>query len=162
MSSLVGRMVRAAKLENALYDEVEHDASAMPQAALVVLIASALAGLGSALLHFSLVGLIVGIVGTFVGWVIWSLCTWFIGTRVFKGTADVGEMLRVLGFAYTPMVLGIFPIVGAFIGAIWCIVCGVVAVRQGLDISTGKAIGTVLLALLPAIAILAAINAIVF
>ena len=162
MNSLVDRMVRAVKLENALYDEVEHDASAISQAALVVVLASVLAGLGSTLRHFSILGLAAGILSSLVGWAVWSACTWFIGTRVFKGTADVGEMLRVLGFAYTPMMLGIIPFIGGFIGFFWSLACGVVAVRQGLDISTGKAVGTILLALLPALLILAAINAVIY
>ncbi|TET40302.1 MAG: hypothetical protein E3J65_01430, partial [Dehalococcoidia bacterium] len=47
--SLVGRMVRAARLEVNLYEEVEADATALPQALLIVIIANLAIGLGSAL-----------------------------------------------------------------------------------------------------------------
>ena len=47
MASLVNRMVRAAKLESALYEEVEADSSALRQAMGVVAIASVAAGIGN-------------------------------------------------------------------------------------------------------------------
>ena len=77
--------------------------------------------------------------------------TLFIGTKVFDGTADMGEMLRALGFAQAVGVLKVFGIVPglgvmvSFLAGIWMLVCGVVAIRQALDFTTGKAIGTVLL-----------------
>ena len=39
-STMIDRMIRAAKLENAVYEEVEHDQSATVQAFWVVVIAS--------------------------------------------------------------------------------------------------------------------------
>jgi hypothetical protein len=157
---LFQRMLRAARLESALYEEVEHDASATTQAFLVIAIVS-LAGSLWALLHLNVVGVLLAILGTAVGWVIWAVMTWLVGTKLFGGTADVGEMLRVLGFAATPMVLGIIPLVGALVGFIWMLVCGVVAVRQGLDFSTEKAIATIVIAALPALLLIALIMAIV-
>ena len=47
MASLVNRMVRAAKLDSALYEEVEADSSALGQAMGVVVIASVAAGIGN-------------------------------------------------------------------------------------------------------------------
>lgn len=47
MASLVNRMVRAAKLDVSLYEEVEADKSALGQAAAVVLISSIAAGIGA-------------------------------------------------------------------------------------------------------------------
>ena len=93
-------------------------------------------------------GLIGGVVGALVGWVVWSYVTYFIGTRLFQGRATPGEMMRTIGFAHAPGVLNILafiPVVGAVIGivvSIWMLIAGVVAVRQALDFDTGKAVIT--------------------
>ena len=76
-----------------------------------------------------------------LGWIVWATTTSFIGTRVFKGTTDMGEMLRVLGFAQSPRVIGVIPFLGP-VAAVWVLVASVVAIREGLDFSTGRAIGT--------------------
>lgn len=55
------------------------------------------------------VGVISGVVGSLIGWLAMAGLTYFIGTRLFKGTATWGELLRTLGFATTP---GILYIVG--------------------------------------------------
>jgi hypothetical protein len=73
---------------------------------------------------------------------------WFVGTKLFGGTATPGELLRTIGFAQSPGVLNVLsfiPIIGGFISiitGIWSLVAGVVAVRQALDFDTGKAIMT--------------------
>src|SRR4051812_21324565 len=96
---IVQRAIRAAKLEPALYNEVEHDLTATPQAAIVVgvvALATVIGGLGSGGFIGALIG---GIVLAFVGWVIWAYATYYVGTQMFGGTATPGEMLRTLGFA---------------------------------------------------------------
>ena len=47
MNQLFDRMLRAAKLDSMLFEEVEHDPGATGQALAVVLLSSAAAGLGS-------------------------------------------------------------------------------------------------------------------
>src|SRR5207237_3596936 len=92
------------------------------------------------------IGLIGGVVAALVGWAIWTAIVYFIGTTLFGGTATWGEVLRTVGFANSPGVLRILafiPVIGGLIGllvGIWTIVTTVVAVRQALDITTGKAI----------------------
>jgi hypothetical protein len=150
MAGFTERMVGAATLNIDTYEEVEHDQSATGQAAGVVAlvaIASAIGSYGMGGLYGSLGQL----VSAFIGWVVWSAVTLLIGTKVFGGTADMGEMLRTLGFAQSVgviKVLGIVPLLGWIAGlaaGIWMLVCGVVAIRQALDFTTGKAIGTVVL-----------------
>jgi hypothetical protein len=149
MASFTERMIGAATLDVATYEEVEHDTNATGQAAGVV----ALVALATAIGGFNEAGygVIGGVVWAFLGWYIWSAITLFIGTKVFNGTADMGEMLRTLGFAQAVGVLkvvGFVPLLGWIAGmvvGIWMLVCGVVAVRQALDFDTGKAIGTVIL-----------------
>lgn len=155
---LLDRMVRAAKLDASLYEEVEKDVSATNQALLVVVIASLSSGIGSAIggqmsggAGGSVVGLVVGVVTALVGWFIWSFITYFVGTRVFKGPqteATYGQLLRCIGFSDSPMVLSILsfiPFLGgiiAFVALIWSLVAMIIAVRQALDFSTGRAIAT--------------------
>ena len=85
------------------------------------------------------------LIWTFVGWVIWSAVTYFVGTSVFGGVADMGEMLRVIGFAYAPQILSIIPCIGGLVGAIWSLIAGFVAVRQGLDLDNTKAFLTIVI-----------------
>lgn len=161
--SLVQRMIRAARLDASLYEEVEADRTATRDAAIAVTLVAVATGIGSALAGAfaarpegmpapnPLIALIIGIVGSLLGWLIWSYVTYFIGTRMFGGRATPGEMLRTIGFAQSPGILNLFsfvpflgPILSLVVG-IWSLVAGVVAVRQALDFTTGKAILTTVL-----------------
>jgi hypothetical protein len=154
--SLVARAIGAAMLNVDTYEAVEADRSATGQAAVVVVvvaIASAIGAWGN-----GTNGALGGIISAFLGWLIWAGVTNFVGTRFFNGTADWGELLRTLGFAQAPgilLVLGIIPFFGgliSFVVGLWILVAGVVAIRQALDITTGKAIITALLSALVVIA----------
>jgi hypothetical protein len=150
MAGFTERMVGAATLNIATYEEVEHDQTATGQAAGVVALVAIASAIGSYGMG-GLYGALGQLVSAFIGWAVWSAVTLLIGTKVFGGTADMGEMLRTLGFAQAVgviKVLGIVPLLGwiaALAAGIWMLVCGVVAVRQALDFTTGKAIGTVVL-----------------
>jgi len=150
MAGFTERMVGAATLNIATYEEVEHDQTATGQAAGVVALVAIAGAIGSYGMG-GLYGSVGQLISAFVGWVVWSAVTLLIGTKVFGGTADMGEMLRTLGFAQSVgvvKILGIIPLLGWIAGlaaGIWMLVCGVVAVRQALDFTTGKAIGTVIL-----------------
>jgi hypothetical protein len=139
-------MIAAAKLDVSVYEEVEADSSATGQAALVVVLAAIASAIGS--VNQNAIG---ALVGALVGWAAWAAVTYFIGATLFKGTASWGELLRTLGFAQSPgllYVVGIIPILGAvakLIIGIWVLVAGIIAIRQALDISTGKAVITALL-----------------
>ncbi|UCC71233.1 MAG: YIP1 family protein [Gemmatimonadota bacterium] len=150
MAGFTERMIGAATLDVGTYEEVEHDQSATGQAAGVVAlvaIAGAIGSYGTGGLY----GSVGQVVYAFIAWAVWAAITLLIGTKVFGGTADMGEMLRTLGFAQSVgviKVLGIIPILGwiaSLAAGLWMLVCGVVAIRQALDFTTGKAVGTVLL-----------------
>ena len=156
--SLVGRMVRAARLEVNLYEEVEADTRANGQAFVAVVIASMAAGLGAGIAGvrvegglWFLWGLLIGLASALAGWLVWSLFAYWLGTTIFRGpetSATYGELLRTIGFSNSPRVLSFFifiPFVGgiiAFAVSIWALVAGIIAVRQALDFSTWRAIGT--------------------
>lgn len=147
--SVMSRMKGAAMLNIPTYEEVEADSTATSQAAIVVAIvaiASAIGGAGE-----GGPGIIGGLVAAIVGWLLWAGITYFIGDKLLGGTATWGELLRTIGFAQSPgvlYVLGIIPLLGGLIRfavAIWILVAGIIAIRQALDFSTGKAILTAVL-----------------
>jgi hypothetical protein len=160
--SLVSRMMRAARAETHLYEEVERDVDATSQAALVVLIVAIASGIGAIGIGDGIGGLIFGVISAFVGWIVWSFVTYWVGKTIFKThetRVTLGEMLRALGFARAPGVLnilGIIPILGWFVWPIvwvWSVILGVIAIRQAMDFSTGRAIATGLVAFIPVVII---------
>ena len=142
MTSFPGRMIGAAKLDVAIFEEVEADGTATGQAMGVVLLSSLAAGAGSAALG---AGVIASVVAALLSWVIWAFLTYLVGTRLLpepQTQANMGQMMRTLGFAQSPGVLRIFgalPGIGPlvlFIVSAWMLVAMVVAVRQALDYTT--------------------------
>jgi hypothetical protein len=145
---MLDRIMGVFRLNTATFEEIEHDSSATGQAALVVLLVALLGAIGAGLgASFSETGNFVtsflgSLVWAFVGWLLWSLVSWFVGTSLFGGQATVDEMLRVLGFAQAPLLLGIIPCIGWLIGGIWALIAGFIAIRQGLDLDNTKALLT--------------------
>jgi hypothetical protein len=148
--SLIERMMGAAMLDVSVYEEVEADRGATGQAAAVVAIVAVCSAIGN--YSHGGKGVIGAIIAAFLGWLIMAALTYVIGTKLFGGTADMGEMLRTLGFAQSPgviAILGIIPFLGRLVViavAIWQLVTAVVAIRQALDFDTGKAIATAVIA----------------
>lgn len=150
MTPFMNRIIRAAKLDVNLYEEVEADKTAMGQAVGVVILSSVAAGLGS-IADQGFVGLLTGTIGALVSWFVWAYLTYFIGTKLLpepQTKADPGELLRTIGFSSSPgliRVLGIIPGLTwfvFFVAGIWMLVTMVIAVRQALDYqSTLRAVG---------------------
>ena len=150
MAGMVNRMVRAAKLDAHLYEEVEADRTALGQAMGVVVLSSIAGGVGSGQLG-GLSGFFIGTVAALIGWLIWAALTYFIGTRILpepQTRADLGELLRTIGFSSSPgliRVLGLIPgLTGIvfFISGVWMLAAMIIAVRQALDYrSTFRAVG---------------------
>ncbi len=144
---MIENAIRAARLDVAFYNAAENDKALTGQAALLVAIVSLLGGIGTSFVvdHSFIKVMGYSLLTGLVGWVVWSFITDFVGRTVFKGESDPGQMLRVIGFAQAPLALSVIPVVGAFVGSIWALVAGVVAIREGQDFTTGKAIGTVII-----------------
>jgi hypothetical protein len=144
------RMVRAAKLDPNLYEEVEADKGALGQAAVVVVLSSLAAGVG-AITSGGMGALLTGTVAALLGWLVWAYIAYLVGTKILpepQTQADYGELLRTLGFASAPgliRVLGVIP--GLFwivslAASLWMIAAMVIAIRQALDYeSTFRAVG---------------------
>jgi hypothetical protein len=146
MASFMDRVVGAAKLDVRTYEEVEADPGAVWQAVAVVVLSSVAAGIGSGEGQ-----LIVGALGALLAWLIWAFLTFVIGTKLLpqpQTEADVGQLLRTVGFAASPGLLRVFgfiPLIGGvvmLVVSIWMLASMVVAVRQALDYtSTWRAVG---------------------
>ncbi len=150
MTDFKNRIIRAAKLDVNLYEEVEADKSALGQAMWVVVLSSLAAGVGSIAMG-GLGGILMGTIAALVGWYVWAYLTYFIGTRLLpepQTKATHSELLRTIGFSSAPgliRILGIIPVLAKIvylIAAIWMLVAMIIAVRQALDYkSTLRAVG---------------------
>jgi Yip1 domain len=172
-SSLPDRMIRASRLDASLYREVDADETATQQAVIVVILESLANGIGAAIgaavanrpsqLAGGLIG---GIVTELIGWVVFTAVMWFVGTRIFHATATYNQVLRAVGFAYSPgvlLILRFIPVVGgliALIVGIWRLITTFVGLREGLKLDNGQTIGTVIIGLIAWIIVVAVLAAI--
>ena len=144
---MLERVILVIRLEPSVFAEIESDPRATTQAAIIVASSSLLSAFGLAMISSSPVtSFIGGFVNGLVGWVIWSAVTYALGKALFSGGGTFEQMLRVLGYASAPNVLGLFafiPCLGLFAGfAGWLIslIAGVLAIKEALDLSWGPAI----------------------
>jgi hypothetical protein len=140
------RLKGAALLHIDTYEEVETDQTATGQAAGAVALVAVTQAIGGA--GEGGFGIVAGVISALQGWLLWAGITYLLGANVLAGRATWGELLRTLGFRQTPgvlHVLGIIPVLGGIIRfgvVIWELIAGSIAIRQALDIRTGKAILT--------------------
>ena len=168
MSSLGERMIRAAKLDASLYEEVEADRGALGQATTIVVLASLAAGFGS-VARGGVGGFLFGTIAALAGWYVWAFLTYWIGTRFLpepQTQADYGELLRTTGFSSAPGVIRVLGVIPGLTGlvflvaSIWMLVAMVIAVRQALDYTgTFRAVGVCLIGWIVQILILAVLLA---
>ena len=174
IQAIWGRMLRAVRGEVSLFEEVEHDPGATAEAILVVAIGAISVGLGFglSLSVFARPGnylpaLVGSVVSTLLAYAVFSGVVYLVGTRVFGGTASWEEVLRTLGYAYSPLAVGVVAIV-PFLGwlivavaALWALYLAYVAMRAALDLDGGRTAATIVLAIIPAWIINSLIGAIV-
>ena len=145
------RLIGAAALDTAIYEEVEADPKAGLQAAAVVVLSSLAAGIGArgfsqnTVPNIALISIV-----ALMAWACWALLIYEIGGRVLpepQTSVDIGQLMRTIGFAATPGFLRVFGFIPgvtipAFVLAdVWMIVAMIVGVRQALDFtSTGRAV----------------------
>jgi hypothetical protein len=164
MGSLGERMIRAAKLDASLYEEVEADRGALGQATAVVVLASLAAGFG-AFARGGVGGFLLATIAALAGWYVWAFLTYWIGTRFLpepQTQADYGELLRTIGFSSSPGVIRVLGVIPGLTGpvflvaSIWMLVAMVIAVRQALDYTgTLRAVGVCLIGWIVQVLILA-------
>jgi hypothetical protein len=144
-ASLLDRMIGAARLDLPTYAAIKSDPDALAQAALVVFAArGAVNALG-------------GIALAFLAWALFAVIAWWLGRMRLAprwAQPDLGQMLRLTGFATVPNllnVLGFVPLLGwliLMIAAIWGLATAFTAVRVGLATTQGKALAVTFIAYL--------------
>jgi hypothetical protein len=141
MTRFTLRFFGALALLPYVYEEVEKDRRALPQALLVVALSSLATG-AAFFRDWGPRGLAAGVAGGILGWLVWTWLTYFIGTRWLpepQTEADWGQLLRTTGFAAAPGVLRVFGAIPQAREAVlllttaWMLVAFVIAVRQALD-----------------------------
>lgn len=172
-SSLFRRLWRAMLLRPDVYEEVEADESSIRQASMIVALVALSGAAGSWWLHavhrgipgqVALIPVVLEVLEPFVLWLGCSFFAYAVGATVFRGPhteTDFREVLRTVGFAFTPALLrfaafllpGLQGALGlgeseaprvllSFTLETWVVVAGVVAVRQALDFTTLRGLGT--------------------
>ena len=152
MTTFLHRVTGAALLNPAIYEEVEADRAATMQAVSVVALSSFAAGVGALGPASMRITTLAGIsLLAFAVWVIWAVLTLQIGARIFpspRTQADLGQLLRTIGFATAPGILRITALIPGTaavvfaVTAVWMLMAMIVAIKQALDYtSTARAFG---------------------
>ena len=161
----VQRVVGAATLNVAAYEDIEGDKGATWQALVIVVLSSLAVGFAQAVDWFiagavstgamsGAASAIVAFIGytilAVVGWLMWVIITLIVGTKILpepETSSNMGELVRTVGFAQVPGIFRIFsaiPILGylvTFVVWVWMLAAFVIAARQALDYKgTGRAI----------------------
>ena len=157
------RLIGALTLDPMVFEDVEADWDATLQAGFTVVLSSISAAVGAQGFGRDLSGMLPFTVLMLIAWAAWALLTFEVGTRLLPGArthADVGELLRTIGFAATPgllLALGALPGAAApifVVATLWMLAAMIVAVRQALDYtSTLRAVAVCVFGWLLAVAL---------
>ena len=114
VSGWVGRLLR---LDLSVFDEVRSDPSATPGAVAVVFGASVMAGIGSWLwaVQWSPIeatdvfirSLVIGSILQTLAWFIWVYLVFLVLARAYGTRTDFAELVRTMGYAFSPMALNV-------------------------------------------------------
>ncbi len=156
---MIARIMRVFKLDSSVFREIAEDKAAMTQAAIIVVVVSLISALAMALSAvLTETGNAIGaffltfLSGVLLSWILWAVLTYAVGVFVFKGKTDVPEMMRVLGYANAPNLLGILAIIpcvgwlAAIAGGILSLIAGIIAIREAMEFDTLKAVITAVIA----------------
>lgn len=140
-------MIGAARLDPAIYEELEREYSATVPALLVVALASLASGV-ALLPAVGLAGVYSRAATAFLSWTLFVVIAYLIGAKALPGpetSATIGQLVRTLGFAQTPVLLlalgGVFPPVLVVLGPlvfVWVLLATIVALRAALDLTTAR------------------------
>lgn len=152
---MIDRILRAIRLDAALYREVADDPQFNMEAVVIVVVVAALSALGTGIAaqRFVIAFFAELASSLILGWLLWALISYLIGAAL-GGRSSLPEMARTLGYANSPRLLallGFIPCVGwVFRAAGWIlgIAAGVIAIRESMEFDTFKAIVTAVVGLI--------------
>lgn len=148
MKLFLNRILRAAKLDITLYEEVVVDSDSLNQSIFIIILSSLAAGIGGIMTGGKLF-FIFGTIIVLISWLLWAYLTFIISNKLLhtkETRVDWGDVLRTTGFTSTPgliRILGIIPgLVGVvfLIAGIWMLIGMIIAIRQAFDLETPRAI----------------------
>jgi len=144
---MLDRIIRMIKLDFPVFKDIESDPKATTEAAIVVAAASVLSAIGSAIgAERPFMAFLGGVISGVLGWIVWSYVSYFVGSVLYKSQGTFNNMLRVIGYANAPRLLGVLNIIpcigwiGGLAGAILALVASIMAIREGLNVDSGQAI----------------------
>ena len=162
--TLIGRMIRAARLDLDLYAEVENDAKATGQAAIVVVLAALAGGVGNPHAPFDVLA---GAVIELVVWYLFACVVYGVGAKLLaepETSTSLGAVARALGFSHAPLLLQLFGVIAPlrgivfFIAGMWSLVAMITAVRHALSYTSAwRAVGVCTIPLLGRLLVAAAV-----
>lgn len=166
-SSIVDRIIGFARLNERVIKDVERDTTATGQAMIVVVLAAIAGAIGSIGAPAEqdqnlLAAMLFGAIAAVAGWIVFSVIAYFVGSSLFatpQTSATIGQVLRVVGFAQGPKIIGILgfiPLLGwiaSLVAWIWFVVVAIVALRNAFEFSTERAVGTAIVALIVQVAV---------
>jgi hypothetical protein len=133
-------LLRLAKLDLTVFDDIKDEAAATVPAMAVVVVATLLAGLGSWLWWFNeidykngevfLKSLILGGIFQCGLWYLWVYIAAMVLSRGFGAATDLSQMARTMGLAFAPMAISLLVVV-----SILAVPFGVIAVGLTLILS---------------------------
>ena len=91
------RVVGAMKLDPNAFEDVERDPSAIGQSVGVIVLAAVAAGIG-VIYAGGLSGIVMSAIMSLIGFLIWSLIVWVIGTKAIADHAFARKALRDGGY----------------------------------------------------------------
>lgn len=126
-NAIVNRVLRLARFDTSVFDEVRDDQQELIPALIVLAISSFLAGLGAAL-HWSIVpasnsqfdgnfvnNFLLGSIFFAVMYVVAGLVIYVVMAQMYKVTSDVQSLLRTMGYASIPFAASLL----MFVPVIW-------------------------------------------
>jgi len=164
---MIERVTRLIKLDFSVFKDIESDPQATMEAAIIVGATTFLSAIASAMGSEHAFGtFVISVINGLIGWVVWSAVTYFIGKTVFSGGGTLEQMLRVIGYANAPRILGILTVIpcigwlGGLAGLLISLVASIMAIKEALDVELGTAIAVIIVGAI-AMAIVSAIIGIV-
>ncbi len=151
MNHVLRRALRISTFDRPTARNLIFDSDATGDAVLLVAAIEGVITLGAMLLGggFNLILLIQSMILGIAGWLVLSAATWFMGTRLLKGSGQIEAMFRVTGFGRLPLLLGLGAAFGFqalnWIGFVWHLAVVVMAAGVVLGLELKEALAAMVL-----------------
>jgi hypothetical protein len=126
-NAIFNKILRLARLDTTVFDEVRDDANELVPALIVAGVSALLAGLGAVLFYLVLFDenyrpddiwlntFIFGSVFTAALYGVWVLIAYVVIVQIYKASADLQSLVRTMGYAAAPLALSLL----MFIPVLW-------------------------------------------